>query len=216
MEEKIIAGQPLKKWAEKAPLLTQLIAREVVLWLNPKIQRYDFAKPSLSFGMPDFQRAQNTFSHFASFLNTNYPMAIRDDGLFYSPLQPIAHLQGVFQDLFQIPILGQFFVKRDDLLPIAGSIKARGGFHEVLLIAQRLLTEKWQIGPDFNYSSLNEPKYLAFFNKYTLVVGSTGNLGLSIGILGRLLGFQVQVHMSNDAKPWKKHIKEEIKFMRKS
>lgn len=99
---------------------------------------------------------------------------------------------------------GVWFIKRDDLLPVAGSIKARGGFHEVLTYAEQLALDHDIIEPDSDRRALATTAAKELFSAHKILVGSTGNLGLAIGTLAAALGFKSEVHMSADAKQWKK------------
>lgn len=95
----------------------------------------------------------------------------------------------------------KMLIKADHLLPIAGSIKARGGIYEVISLANSIISKN-----DCKLNNLSLSDIRNLLKQYTIIVGSTGNLGLSIGLSGTYLGFNVEVHMSNDAKEWKKQL----------
>lgn len=101
-------------------------------------------------------------------------------------------------------ITGPCFAKGDHALPVAGSVKARGGFHEVIAYAERLAIVAGLIGQGADLAVLALPPAKALFGRHSIVVGSTGNLGMSIGLCAAALGFHAVVHMSVDAKGWKK------------
>lgn len=127
------------------------------------------------------------------------------DGLIESPLTPIPRLVTRHAHALAPARLSErVFIKADHALPLAGSIKARGGLYAVLCIAERAAMSAGLLRPGDDYAALAAPTAREFLATQQVIVGSTGNLGFAVGLAARALGFQAQVHMSHDAKEWKK------------
>ena len=191
--------------ADPTPLQDRLRAAQPCLWTNPGRQAE--VQPRLSVGtgavgVEDMQAAVARFGRFAPLLAELFPQELQTSGgVIESPLVPAPALG---QALGLGAAEGALWVKCDHLLPVAGSIKARGGIHEVLEFAETLALEHGLVAPGGDYRQLASPEARALLGRYQVAVGSTGNLGLSIGVAASALGFRAAVHMSADAKAWKK------------
>jgi len=154
----------------------------------------------------DPAEAHARFDRCAGLLARVFPELRDAGGRLSSPLTPIPGLQRRLSPAGEPGALadGTWFLKRDDALPVAGSVKARGGFHEALALAERLALEAGLLNARDDRVLLAQPEARAWLGRHSVSVGSTGNLGLAIGLIGIGLGFQAVVHMSADAKAWKK------------
>lgn len=189
------------------------------LWLNPArntsvaAQEVSHALAAAGVGMPpdsqsislaDIEAAQSRFERFAPLLARLFPELAASGGTIESVLSSapaVAPLLGVAAGQ------GRVLIKQDHALPVAGSIKARGGLHEVLEYAERVATANALLPTQpgaADYVALASADARAVFARHSVAVGSTGNLGLSIGVIASALGFKASVHMSADAKDWKK------------
>ncbi|WML46186.1 D-serine ammonia-lyase [Neobacillus sp. PS3-40] len=204
----VFSTRELDIWQQEYPLLTEITKHQPVLWLNPLLKQM-VDVPELPVTLHDIEQAELLWQRFAPFLEIEFPETKETNGIIESPLKKIASMKTVLNNDFPPAIVGDLYLKCDNELPIAGSIKARGGVYEVLHHAEQLAIGAGLVKENDNYEIFSSEKFKEFFGQYSIGVGSTGNLGLSIGIISAKLGFDVSVYMSSDAKQWKKDLLRE-------
>jgi len=177
------------------PLIQKMRLSEEVLWLNGSVKPYNEEKVAAR----DVSDAEERLKRFAPVIMKLFPETKESGGIIESELTFIPDMAEVLNK--KVPL----FIKRDSDLPISGSVKARGGIYEVLKHTEDI-TVKEGIIADYNddYLKITSESARKVFSRYKIQVGSTGNLGMSIGIMSAALGFEAIVHMSCDAKQWKK------------
>jgi D-serine dehydratase len=173
-------------------------------WINEDV---GVSSPSRSaLGLQDVLAASSRWRRFEPVLASLFPDSA-PEGVIESELLSIDRLAARFlPSELASQLAGGMLLKADHLLPVAGSIKARGGIYEVLCVAERVaLAEGILAGQSDDYSALTEPRAAAVFARYQMLVASTGNLGYAVGVMSRALGFQTTIHMSAEAAAWKKN-----------
>lgn len=196
---------------ETNPLIEAIAECKEVFWENPNVkarpaQEKEHVKAHAADGV-DIDGAEARLLRFAPFIEKTFSDA--KGGIIESELKEIGSMKQLLKagktgTGEPVDVKGRLFLKCDSHLPVSGSIKARGGIYEVLKLAERIAKEEVGLKETDDYSILADERYRKVFSKYKVAVGSTGNLGLSIGIISAAIGFEVTVHMSADARQWKK------------
>jgi D-serine dehydratase len=193
-------------------MMRDISAGREVAWANPRKlpaeQARSITEQRFGSGMTQIEEAEARLERFAPFIMARFPETQPQAGIIESELVAIPAMQAWLNSPQNgARLSGRLLLKRDSDLAIAGSVKARGGIYEVLHHAEELALEHGLLGGiNDDYACLASDKARAFFSNYTVQVGSTGNLGLSIGIASAAVGFHAVVHMSMDAKQWKKDL----------
>lgn len=193
---------------ESDPAIRRVAAGEPTVWINPDYLPVEVTDGLCQLVVPDsaIDDAEARLARFASFIRRRFPETEPTNGLIESPLADIPRMQQALEQEYGCTIPGRLMLKMDSHLAIAGSVKARGGIYEVLKHAEDLAIAAGKLTMEDDYARLDSEEMRDFFRQYTVQVGSTGNLGMSIGIMSAALGFRVKVHMSADAKQWKKDL----------
>ena len=186
------------------PLVEKLVKMEPTEWFNPNITTLAQGLPYVGLDRKDVEDASARLKRFAPYFCKAFPETQRTNGILESEVVEIPQMKSALEQRYQKKIAGNLLLKKDSHLPISGSIKARGGIYEVLTHAEKLAVQNGLLVYEDDYSKLLSEEFKQFFSQYSIAVGSTGNLGLSIGIMSAKLGFKVSVHMSADAREWKK------------
>ncbi len=192
-------------------MLNRIKWAKPVLWLNPEyfnlpndmMLKHDISKEISHNGILN---AEERLNKFASFFALEFSELKDSNGIIESRLIETKRFSKELCRRTNVDIRGRIFVKCDHELPVAGSIKARGGFYEVLKTAEKITMKSGILKAGDDYSIFNQKNTKEYLSQFQISVGSTGNLGLSTGIMGSRMGFKVTVHMSENSKHWKKKI----------
>ncbi len=183
-------------------IIDQLKNYEEVCWENPKKENFEDFIKKMDVKPEDIDKAAADLDRYASYIAKVFEETRANKGIVESPLKKI---NGMKEDL-DTEVLGDLYLKMDSNLPVAGSVKARGGMYEVLKHTEDLAVKEGLIQRGDPLDSLVSDEAKKVLSKYIIQVGSTGNLGISIGITSAKIGYKVIVHMSSDAKEWKKEL----------
>ncbi|MFM5472643.1 D-serine ammonia-lyase [Aeromonas veronii] len=186
------------------PLVQSLIALEPVTWFNPNTTTLAAGLPYVGLDNRNVADASARLARFAPYMCEAFPETRASNGILESEIAAIPAMQATLNRRYGVEVTGRLLLKKDSHLPISGSIKARGGIYEVLAHAEQLAIKACLLREEDDYRKLFSEEFRQFFSQYSIAVGSTGNLGMSIGIMSAKLGFTVTVHMSADAREWKK------------
>ncbi|MBN2557930.1 MAG: D-serine ammonia-lyase [Clostridia bacterium] len=180
-------------------IMNRILKKEPVFYKNPAA----LDDPSgylgkLDIGFDDIVDAEQRLGRFAPLVSMLFPET--KDGIIESPFIKADN----FREKVYPGMKGGLYFKLDSHLEVAGSIKARGGIYEVLKVTEDILIRNNLLDYNDDYSVIAGDSIRKFLSGFTVSVASTGNLGLSIGIMAAKLGYNSRVHMSRDAKQWKK------------
>jgi len=110
----------------------ELQLRRESVWMNPSVGSADAALAALPLTRADVDDAEARLERFAPFIKKVFSETADNRGLIESPLTEIESMRAWLNENEGAQLKGKLFLKRDSDLPVAGSVKARGGCYAVL------------------------------------------------------------------------------------
>jgi len=180
-------------------LLDRLCAAEPAVWVNP---RHGSTTDGLPLTKTDLEDAQARWDRLVPLLAHLFPSEA-PTGRIASSLDA---LPPSLPALLGLGAGARAFVKADSHLPVCASVKARGGLFEVFSRAEHVCLQQKLLDKADDYKKIASEPVVKVLSEEEVAVGSTGNLGMSVGLAAAALKMRATVHMSADAKEWKKRL----------
>lgn len=117
-----------------AQLLQEVASAWPTLWVNPKYKAGAIDGGDLPVNPSDVLDAKRNWERLAPLLAACFEELEATGGVIRSELLELKALRHALE--YGSPEYGRLFMKADSELPVAGSIKARGGVYEVFLFAE--------------------------------------------------------------------------------
>ena len=106
--------------------------------------------------------AEQRWQRFSSYIMAAFPFTKFSKGIIESDLKDIPAMKKLIEGRRGFEIPGRLMLKCDHALPIAGSIKARGGIYEVLSFAEKLAVAAGLLQETDDYAKLHSDAFLKF------------------------------------------------------
>ena len=154
----MIHGKSLEAWCASHPLIRDLIALRETNWFNPAIAPAATELADVGLGADDVAEVSARLQRFAPYIAKVFPETAAAGGIIESGIVPLPKLQRrILEEAGKtgevgLNAAGALWLKTDNALPISGSIKARGGIHEVLWHAERLALQAGLIRAGDDYT----------------------------------------------------------------
>ena len=113
------------------PARDDVLAGRPTLWLNPSLKANGIADPALPVRSSQVKEAEQNWELLAPLLQVCFPELVESKGRIQSKLIEATSLRQAVG--YGATEYGRVFVKADGDLPVAGSIKARGGVYLSLI-----------------------------------------------------------------------------------
>ena len=101
-------------------LVNEIKALKELIWINDNYSSFEDVVEDLPLSYEDILEAEKRLNRFAPFIEKVFPET--KDGIIESPISEIHHMKMRMEKDYGQNIYGNLILKRDDLLPIAGSI----------------------------------------------------------------------------------------------